>query len=97
MYQISDAILEQGFKGLQVKKIVSNDHSEILIISLKNGSRFPEHTSPRDAFLIMLEGEVEFHINNKVYLLKKHQTFNFPATIAHWVSANKNSKFLIVR
>lgn len=97
MYQISSTILEQDFKGLQAKKIVADENLEVLTISLENGSEFPEHTSPRDAFLVLLEGVIEFHINNKNFLLQKQQTFNFPAGVPHTVTAKMNSKFLIIR
>lgn len=97
MYQISENIREQGFTDLNVKKLFSKEQVEVLSISLAEGSKFPEHTSPRDAFLVMLEGEVSFYINNEVYPLKKYQTFNFPAGEPHSVKAGKNSRFLIVR
>lgn len=97
MYQISDSLLELEYDKLQIQKILPSSNFEVLSISLENGSVFPEHTSPRDAFLVMLEGEMEFHINNKTHLLKKHQTFNFPAEIPHDVTAVENSKFLIIR
>ncbi|SHJ15098.1 hypothetical protein SAMN04487911_11254 [Arenibacter nanhaiticus] len=97
MYEIDDSILVQEYKGLQIKKICETEQLEILSVSLEKGATFPEHTSPKNSELIMLEGNIIFHINGESYQLKKHQHFNFQKEITHWVKAKENSKFLIIR
>jgi mannose-6-phosphate isomerase-like protein (cupin superfamily) len=47
--------------------------------------------------LIVLEGDIVFHMKDEVFHLKKQQHFTFPKDVLHWVMANENSKFLIVR
>ncbi|MEX0315355.1 MAG: hypothetical protein AB3N18_14360 [Allomuricauda sp.] len=97
MYTINDQIREQELKGLQVASLVKTSALEILTISLEKDTTFPKHTSPKDAQLIVLEGDIDFHINQTKYNLITYQNFDFPAEEEHWVKANKNSKFLIVR
>lgn len=97
MYTINDIINTTSFQGLQVGKLMDLNAQEILQINLEASSIFPKHTSPRDATLLMLEGEVSFFINNAEYKLLKHQVFNFPKDEEHWVEAKKNSRFLIIR
>ncbi|MGB5701058.1 cupin domain-containing protein [Muriicola sp.] len=97
MYTISDEIKTQQFQNLQVKKLVQKPSLEILSIALEKDALFPEHTSPRDAELVVLEGAIEFHINGTIYALKTQQHFNFPKETAHWVVAREDSKFLIIR
>jgi len=97
MYQVNNQIKDQECKGLQIHKLVQDSNFDILSISLEKGSKFPEHTSPKDAELILLEGEIIFYINNEAYNLTHHQNISFPKETPHWVFANKNSKFLIVR
>ena len=97
MYKTSNQIAEQKFDKLQVQKLVKTEALEILSISLEKGSTFPEHTSPVDAQLIVLEGDIVFHINENSYQLKSQQNFNFPKATPHFVRANENSKFLIIR
>ena len=97
MYEINDAIALQAFEGLKVEKIASSPQTEILSISLERDAIFPEHTSPRDANLIVLEGEIVFYINGKEHLLFGQHHFQFEKEIPHWVKANENSKFLIIR
>ncbi|MGX1930924.1 cupin domain-containing protein [Flagellimonas sp. 2504JD4-2] len=97
MYTINHQIIEQKPKGLQVTALVKTNALEILTISMEKDTTFPVHTSPKDAQLIVLEGDIDFHINQTKYNLKTYENFNFPAEEEHWVLANKNSKFLIVR
>ncbi len=97
MYNISDEIKTQEYNKLQVKKLVSKASLEILCITLEKDALFPEHISPRDAELVVLEGAIEFHINGTTYNLNTQQHFNFPKETAHRVLAKKNSKFLIIR
>lgn len=97
MYTVEKDIEQQAFNKLKVQKIKTSENLDILSISLEKGAVFPEHTSPRDAYLIMLEGEIQFHINYDVYTLSQHQHLNFNKEEAHWVEASENSKFLIIR
>ena len=97
MYQVRDTIKSQLFEKLKVQKIAKTDALEILSISLEKDAVLPEHTSPTDAQLIVLEGDIIFHINQEPFHLKGQQHFSFPKEVPHWVKANENSKFLIIR
>lgn len=97
MYNINNGINKQEFKGLQVTSLTKTDALEILTISLEKDAVFPKHTSPKDAQLVVLEGDIDFHIDQTKYNLTEYHNFDFPAEEEHWVKANTNSKFLIVR
>ncbi|MFH6602520.1 cupin domain-containing protein [Maribacter algicola] len=97
MYIKNDKIGKQPFNKLNVVKLAKTDALEILSISLEKDAIFPEHSSPSDAHLIMLEGDMVFYINDKEFQLKNGQYFSFPKEEKHWVRANENSKFLIIR
>ena len=97
MYEINDIINKTSFEGLQAGKLLDCNASEILQISLENNAVFPKHTSPTNATLLMLEGEISFFINDAEHKLLKHQIFKFPKDEEHWVKAISNSKFLIIR
>jgi len=97
MYTIQNTIKSQVFDKLQVEKLARNESFEILSISREKDTIFPKHTSPRDAQLIFLEGDIIFHIHGEPYHIIAQQNFSFPKETEHWVSANENSKFLIIR
>lgn len=97
MYKIGQLIKAQPIKGIDVKKPLKTKTFEVLSISLEKGAVLPEHTSPKDAFLLVLQGAVDFHIDEKSYSLETLEDFSFPANTPHWVSARENSKILVIR
>ncbi|MRI00707.1 cupin domain-containing protein [Kriegella sp. EG-1] len=97
MYEVNNKIADQKFDKLHVEILVETPKYNILNISLEKDAVFPEHSSPTDAVLIVLEGDIVFHIDGEPYHLAKQQSFNFPKRTEHWVKATTNSKFLIVR
>ncbi|CAN0602433.1 unnamed protein product [Ectocarpus sp. 12 AP-2014] len=97
MYEVKNTIKSQKFERLQIQKLAKNDSLEILSISLEKGAIFPEHSSPTDANLVLLEGEIVFHINGEDYTIQKMEHLSFKACEKHWVEAFENSKFLVIR
>ncbi len=85
------------FQGLDVLKLAHTDAVEILQINLEAEALFPEHTSPTDAILIVLEGEVEIHIASKIHRIRTMQYLQFGAGLPHFVQASEDSRFLIIR
>ncbi|MEX0274712.1 MAG: cupin domain-containing protein [Flavobacteriaceae bacterium] len=97
IYTINDSMATQSYQKLQVQKLSDGHPFEVISITLEKGTVFPEHTSPKNAQLILLEGDIEFHIHGIGHPLKRQQYLSFPKDVPHWVKANENSKFLIIR
>ncbi len=97
MIDIDNTIAQQAFDGLQIEQLVKNTSLEILSISLAKNAIFPRHTSPKDAHLIVLEGVIDFYIENQNIVLREQQHFSFSKDVEHWVKALKDTKFLIIR
>lgn len=89
--------LDTPIKGLNVANIFKSDSTATLLISLEKNKLFPTHTSPKSTFLVVLEGDIDFHINQETINLVQHQTYTFDKELEHHVTANQNSKFLIIR
>lgn len=92
-----NTIIETEIKGLKASKIFTTDSTETLLITLEKDKLFPTHVSPKTALLVMLMGKIDFFIENEVITLETHQTYKFEKNIAHHVTAQKDSKFLIIR
>lgn len=97
MYEINNAMRDSSFDGLTVKAISKTETCETLLITLEKDAIFPEHTSPRDALLVMLEGTIVFSISAQEFVIGEYQSFTFPAHEKHHVLAKENTKFLIIR
>jgi quercetin dioxygenase-like cupin family protein len=83
--------------ALKVTTLSKTEVCEVLLITIETGYEFPEHSSPRDAILVMLSGNIMFHIKGNVYSLSTHQSLQFEAGMIHAVKAKSDSKFLIIR
>lgn len=97
MYEINNTLRNSTFEGLTVKAVTKTTTCETLLITLEKGALFPEHTSPRDALLVMLEGTIVFSIAEQEFLIEAQQSFTFLALKKHHVLAKENAKFLIIR
>lgn len=92
-----DVLKNTPINGLTVKKIKQNTSVETLLITLEKDHVFPEHTSPKDALLIVIEGAILFTIDGDEIQLNKEQLFTFPKEKKHHLKAINDSKILIVR
>lgn len=97
MFQILNTINTTDYERVQSLKLANSENVEVLHISLEKEAILKKHTSPKDALLIVLEGQIAFHINNNSHILKKHQLFNFAKNDEHWVEAKEHSNFIIIR
>ena len=97
MYSTNNILFEQGFDKLQVDHLIRSDTYEVLGIILEAGCVFPEHTSPKNAHILVLEGAIDFNINNEEYHLSAYQALDFEANTKHYVKAHTDSRFLIIR
>lgn len=92
-----NTIINTTIKGFQASKIFKTESTETILITLEKGTTFPTHTSPKDALLVVLQGEIVFYIHKKEIVLTEQQTYSFLKDIEHYVVANKDAKFLIIR
>lgn len=97
MIAVRNEIATLPFQGLQVMKLFRNEAMELLSISLDEDAVFPEHSSPTEAVLLVLEGRIRFHIEGREFALGPQEFLSFPAKTPHWVQAEKPAKFLIMR
>lgn len=97
MIAVRSDIKIQPIRGLQVLKLFRNEALELLSISLEKDAVFPEHSSPTEAVLLVLEGRIRFHIDGEEYSLGPQEFLSFPAKTPHWVQAEHPARFLIMR
>jgi len=92
-----NTIIDTELNGLNVSNIFKAESTETLLIAIEKGTTFPTHTSPKETLLVVLEGSINFYIDSENILLESQQVYTFSKEVAHYVTANKNSKFLIIR
>jgi quercetin dioxygenase-like cupin family protein len=87
--------------GYQENSIVSrilskNPGGNITCFAFGQGESLSEHTTPYNAFILILDGKAEIKIAETYYQLEEHQTIILPANIPHAVKALSNFKMLLV-
>lgn len=87
----------QEISGLQATKFFKTETTETVLISLQKGTMFPTHTSPKETLLVVLEGIIDFYIDDKIINLSTQEVYCFPEDVAHHVIAQEDAKFLIIR
>lgn len=86
-------------------RVIAKDEDHLaLLAAIKKDQFMPEHVSPVDAFVYVIEGEVEFSINKNInddeqkeFKIKEGEVFSFKANEEHSVLGKKDSIMLVVR
>jgi quercetin dioxygenase-like cupin family protein len=77
------------------RQISKSDGGNITLFAFDKGQVLSEHTTPFDALVHVLDGEVEITISGKVYNLKSNEAIILPANQPHAVLAVEKFKMLL--
>ncbi|MBE9488105.1 MAG: cupin domain-containing protein [Bacteroidetes bacterium] len=87
--------VEYSDGGVVSKQILKNEAGNITLFSFDKGQGLTEHTAPFDAFVQILDGEVEIIIGGKPVKLKANESIIMPANISHALTAVERFKMLL--
>ncbi|GAB4372431.1 MAG: cupin domain-containing protein [Acidobacteriota bacterium] len=60
------------------------------------GQGLSEHTSPKEAFVLVLDGELEIAIAGTPHMVRAGQIIRMPANVPHGLEARVPSRMLLV-
>lgn len=89
------ASIEYSEGGVVSKQILKNQVGNITLFSFDKGQGLSEHTAPFDAFVQVLDGEVEIKIDGKPFIVKANESIIMPANITHALFAVEKFKMLL--
>ena len=78
------------------RTIIDKKVGTITLFAFDSGQGLSEHTAPYDAFVFILDGEVEISISGKPIRLKEGEMTIMPANKPHALSALSKFKMLLV-
>ncbi len=82
----------------QIKPIFKNDNCKIIQLAFKKGQGLPEHTTPVDALLQVIEGECELTMGGETFVLKVNDAIVLPKGEVHEVWARTSDvRMLLTR
>ncbi len=82
--------------GIVSKQLIKKSNGNITLFAFDKDESLTEHTSSFDALAYILEGEMEFKIGGKPYVVKGGEYINLPANISHGLSAKEKTKMLLM-
>ncbi|MDH7603478.1 MAG: cupin domain-containing protein [Melioribacter sp.] len=92
---INDAIEYQN-NAIVSKQIIKKSNGNITLFAFDKDESLSEHTSPYEAFVYVVEGEMEITIGGNPYNLKSGEFIIMPSNIPHGLKSIIQSKMLLV-
>lgn len=77
------------------KQIIKKPNGNITLFAFDKDESLTEHTSPYEAVVYMVDGEMEIKIGGKPYNVKAGEILVMPADIPHGLKATVKSKMLL--
>jgi len=77
------------------RQITKAEGGNVTLFAFDEGQELSEHTTPYDALVQVLDGEVEIRISGKPFLMKTGESIIMPAGQPHAVRAVKKFKMLL--
>ena len=96
VHGISDQI-EAGSDKVHFKQIFSNENGGVVLVAFKAGQKLDTHMAPAEVMVSVLEGEVEFTIQDKAHTIKAGEFLLLGADVPHSVLAKADSKMMLVK
>jgi quercetin dioxygenase-like cupin family protein len=78
------------------REIIRKTTGTVTLFAFDEGQGLSEHTAPFDAFVYILDGEVEIAIAGKAYHLNQGESVILPANRPHALKALSKFKMLLV-
>ncbi|MGL4992652.1 MAG: cupin domain-containing protein [Bacteroidales bacterium] len=94
LVHLSQAI-EYSEGSVVSKQIIKCGTGNITLFAFEKGEGLSEHTTPYDALVQVLEGEVEITIDQKAFHLKSGDSILLPANHPHKLHASERFKMLL--
>jgi quercetin dioxygenase-like cupin family protein len=99
-FEHSQVLSLAGLISYQVNSIVSrvilkSENGNVTLFAFAEGQELSEHTSPFDALVEVVEGQVEIRIAGQPFMLKDGDVIVMPAEVPHALKAAKHFKMLL--
>lgn len=77
------------------KQIIKKPNGNITLFAFDKDESLTEHTSPYEAVVYMVDGEMEIKIGGNPFTVKAGEIIVMPANIPHGLKATVQSKMLL--
>lgn len=78
------------------RQITKGEGGNVTLFAFDQGEGLTEHTSPFDAFMLLLDGEAEVTVSGKPSRLREGDMLLMPANVPHSLKATSRFKMLLI-
>ncbi|MBA3900579.1 MAG: cupin domain-containing protein [Bacteroidetes bacterium] len=78
-------------------KVFESEKCKVMEMALSKGDDIKTHSSPVDALLVILEGNIIFQIEGEDVVLVKFDAYKIPAIVPHSLHAQEDSRMLLIK
>ncbi|MDE6270646.1 MAG: cupin domain-containing protein [Muribaculaceae bacterium] len=82
---------------IATKNVVSNDNGSVTLLAFDKNAMIARHSVASDVLVYVLEGEVEFEVEDKRRTLERGDAILLPANTPHTVLALDKAKVVLTR
>ena len=82
-------------KSIVSKQILKKTNGNITLFAFDKDEALTEHTSPYEAVVYMIDGEMEIKIGGNPYDIKAGEIIVMPPNIPHGLKATQKSKMIL--
>lgn len=82
---------------VQFQSIFETGHGGVVLLAFKKGQKLDRNLAPAELMVNVLEGEIEFIMNDSLNMLKQGDFILVGADVPHSVQALKDSKVILVK
>ncbi|GBD91276.1 cupin domain protein [bacterium BMS3Abin04] len=87
--------IEYQSSSIVSKQILKKENGNITLFAFGENEELTKHTSPYEAFVQIIEGEMQIEIGKEIFNLKSGNVILMPANIPHGLKALTNVKMLL--
>lgn len=89
-------MIEYPEKGVLSKEVEKNEQTDVSLFSMAKGTSISDHTSNRQGFVHVLEGDGVFVLEGRKIPMVPGVFIHMPKDALHSLEANENTSFLLV-
>lgn len=89
--------LKYRLNSVDTRYILNEGNRSIGIFSATKGVDVPTQISPQDICFLVLEGSINFSLEDKFFELKENELILIPKTSAYTIKFAKDSKAIFIR
>jgi len=89
-------LIEYPKSGILSKVLLKSTKGDTTLFCMSKGSELTQHTSTKEGFVLVLEGEGIFILKRKKIKMKKNVLIHMNKKEVHSLKALKNTSFLLI-